>query len=172
MAHSLKNDMVGVLAYKLMVDGEVVELIDRESPIEYLHGAQNIVPGLENALAGKKAGDKFSVTLQPADAYGDYDEEDVEDVPLEEFDDADELEVGMELEVMDEDGEYIEAIVAEITEEYVRLDYNSPLAGKVLTYEVEVVEVREATEEELEMGYPASLLEEMYYDYDEDEDEE
>ncbi len=171
MTQSLTNDKVGVLAYKLTVDGEVVESVDRDTPIEYLHGAQNIVAGLENALVGKVTGDKFSVVVPAADAYGDYDEEDVEDVPAEEFDDLEELTIGMEIEVMDEEGEFIEAVIVNITDEFVRLDYNAPLAGKVLHYEVEVLEVRDATEEELEMGFPESLIDEMYEDFDEEDDD-
>jgi FKBP-type peptidyl-prolyl cis-trans isomerase SlyD len=169
MTLSLKNDMVGLLAYTLTVDGEVIETVDRDNPIEYLHGAQNIVEGLEAALEGKKAGDVFEVTVPPEQGYGEYLEDDIEAIPSSEFDDLDELRVGMELEMVDEDGDIVEATIMEITPEQVVLDFNPPLAGKTLHYKVEVVQVREATEEELEMGLPASLIDEMY---DEVEDEE
>jgi len=170
MAERLKNDMVGMLAYTLVVDGEVVETVDRAAPIEYLHGAQNIVEGLETALEGKQAGDTFEVTVEPEQGYGEYLEEDIETVPAEEFEDLGELEVGMELEMVDEDGDIVEAIVMEITPTEVVLDFNPPLAGKTLHYTVEVVGVREATDEELEMGLPKSLIDEMFDDVEEDEE--
>ncbi|XWX04154.1 peptidylprolyl isomerase [Aggregatilineales bacterium SYSU G02658] len=170
MTLRLKNDMVGLLAYTLTVDGEVVETVDRANPIEYLHGAQNIVEGLEAALEGKQAGDTFEVTVAPEQGYGEYLEDDIEAVPASEFDDLDELQVGMELEMVDEDGDVVEATIVEITPDQVVLDFNPPLAGKTLHYTVEVVDVREATEEELEMGLPASLIDEMYDDVEEDEE--
>lgn len=171
MANSLTENTVGLIAYTLTVDGQVVEVIEANEPIEYLHGAENIVIGLEKALTNKHAGDKFSVTVQPDEGYGNYDPEDHDDVPREEFEELGELEIGMEMDVMDEDGEYIEAVITEITDEYVRLDFNPALAGKVLHYDVEVVDVRPATEEEIEMGLPASLIDELYGEYDEDEEE-
>ncbi|MFQ3645574.1 MAG: peptidylprolyl isomerase [Anaerolineae bacterium] len=170
MTLRLKNDMVGLLAYTLTVDGEVVETVDRENPIEYLHGAQNIVEGLEAALEGKQAGDTFEVTVTPEKGYGEYLKDDVEAVPTSEFEDLDELQVGMELEMVDEDGDIVEATIVEITPDEVVLDFNPPLAGKTLHYKVEVVEVREATEEELEMGLPVSLIDEMYDDFEDDEE--
>lgn len=170
MANILQNDMVGLLAYTLMVDGEVVEVVDRAEPIEYLHGAQNLVEGLEAALEGKQPGDKFEVTVAPEQGYGEYLEDDVETVPASEFDDLGELTIGMELEMVDEDGDVVEAIIMEITDGEVVLDFNPPLAGKVLYYTVEVVDVREATNEELEMGLPASLIEDMFEDVEDDEE--
>jgi FKBP-type peptidyl-prolyl cis-trans isomerase SlyD len=172
MTQTLGNDKIGALAYTLYVDGQIVETVSPEEPIEYLHGAQNIVSGLEEALVGKTIGDKFTVELAPDQAYGEYDPEDVEDVPAEEFEDIEDLKVGMEIEVMDEDGDFIEATIIGITEEYVRLDYNPALAGKTLRYDVQVVDVRDASEEELEMGVPESLFGELYDEYDEEDEEE
>lgn len=160
---TLKNDLVGVIAYKLTVDGEVIEIITPEEAIEYLHGADNVIPGLEDALEGKKAGDSFAVTVSPEMGYGEYDEEEVDTIALEDFDmDISEIEVGEELELWnDEEGILFEAIVTEITDSDITLDFNHPLAGKTLHYEVQVIEVRTATEEELDMGMPQSLAEEM-----------
>ncbi len=171
MANSLKENTVGLIAYTLTVDGQVVEVVDGEDPIEYLHGAQNIVPGLEKALANKRAGDKLTVTVSPEEGYGEYDPEDYEDVPLDEFDNVEELEVGMEMVMLDEDGEEIEAVIKDITDSYIRLDFNPPFAGKVLHYDVEVVDVRPATEEEIEMGLPESLIDQLYGEYEEDGDD-
>jgi FKBP-type peptidyl-prolyl cis-trans isomerase SlyD len=172
MALKLTQDMVGAIAYTLTVDGEVIEEIAPDEAIEYLHGAENLIPGLEKALEGKQAGDKFSVMVQPADGYGDYTEDDIEDVPLSEFDEADELEVGMEIEMVDDEGDVFEAIVLEVTDKTVKLDFNSPLAGKVLHYDVEVVNVREGTEDEVGMGIPMSLIEDFEDDDDYDDEDE
>lgn len=170
MAKSLTENVVGAIAYTLTVDGEVVDVVDRDDPIEYLHGAENIVPGLEAALEGKSKGDKFDVVIQPEDGYGEYDEEDVQEIPADEFDDLKGLKVGMDIELMDEDGESYEATIIKITPKAVTLDFNPPLAGKVLNYSVEVIDVREATESELDMGLPASLLADLYGDDDFDHD--
>lgn len=172
MASTLKQDMVGTIAYTLTVDGSVVEVINTDDAVEYLHGAENLVPGLEAALEGKTVGDKFSVTVQPEDGYGEYDQDEIEEMDLSDFEDMGEIQPGMEIELMDEDGDIFEATVLEINGPKVRLDFNSALAGKVLNYSVEVVAVREATDEELDMGLPASLIEELYMELDDEDDDE
>lgn len=149
----ITDGLVVSLDYVLTVDGEVLAKTEAGDPMEYLHGAEEILPGLEAALDGKQVGDKFSVTLQPQDAYGDYDEEEREEIDRADIPNIDELEVGMEVEVEDEDGYAYRAMVLEIGPKIVTLDFNPPLAGKTLTYDVEVVGIREATEEELEHGH-------------------
>jgi FKBP-type peptidyl-prolyl cis-trans isomerase SlyD len=162
----LTNGMVGTIAYVLRVDGNEIEEVTAEEGLEYLHGAENIVPGLEAALEGKQPGDAFSITVQPEDGYGEYDEDNIEDFPADDVSTGDKLEPGMEIEIMDEDDEVYEGTVIEVTKQYIRVDFNDPLAGEVLVYDVEVVDVRPATEEELKMGFPASLLDEMEDDHD------
>jgi FKBP-type peptidyl-prolyl cis-trans isomerase SlyD len=174
MAERLTENKVGAIAYSIYVEGELVETVVAEDPIEYLHGYENIVPGLEAALAGKQAGDQFDVTLAPADAYGDYDQEQVQEIPIDEFDFDEEdatLEVGMEIEMMDEDGDIIEGVILEVREDSVVVDLNPPLAGKSVRYAGQVLGVRDATEEELEWGFPESLLNDMFGEDDWDEDE-
>lgn len=141
------------LNYVLTVDGETLAQAEAGEPMEYLHGAQEILPGLEAAIDGKLVGDKFSVTLEPEDAYGEYEDEDVEEIDRADIPNADELEAGMAVEVEDEDGFTYTAEVIEVTPEIVVLDFNPPLAGKTLTYDVEIVGLREATAEELEHGH-------------------
>jgi FKBP-type peptidyl-prolyl cis-trans isomerase SlyD len=150
----------------------VVEVISKDDAVEYLHGAENLVPGLEAALEGKKVGDKFDVTVQPEDGYGEYDAEEIEEMDLSDFEDMGEIQPGMEIELMDEDGDVFEATILEVNGSKVRLDFNSALAGKVLNYSVEVIEVREATDEELDMGLPASLVEELYMDLEDDDEDD
>jgi FKBP-type peptidyl-prolyl cis-trans isomerase SlyD len=171
MSQTLKKDMVGEIAYTLTIEGHVVEEVTGEDPVEYLHGAENIVPGLEKALEGKQAGDVVTVTVAPADGYGEYDEEEIDEVPVEDFEGLGDLQPGMEIEMVDEDGDSYEAIVLDVTDGKVRLDFNAPLAGKTLNYEVQVLSVRPATEEEKEVGLPQSLIDEAFDDF-EDEDYE
>lgn len=166
----IADGIVVSLAYKLTVDGEVIEEAPNIEPLEYLHGADNIVPGLEQKLAGKQVGDKVSVTLEPEDAYGHYNEENMEVVDRADM--PDEIEVGMELLLEDEFGNYFEVTVAEINENDVVLDFNPPLAGKTVTYDAEVVALREADDEEKSHGHPHSYEEDAYdYAVWDDEDE-
>ncbi|RMG78231.1 MAG: peptidylprolyl isomerase [Chloroflexi bacterium] len=166
----IENGVVAALAYTLTVDGEIVEEVTADDPLEYLHGAENIVPGLENALLGKRAGDKFSITLQPEEAYGEYDEQLIDRVPLEDVDTDDELEVGMIIGLEDEEGDYFEALIRDITPEYVELDFNPTLAGKVITYNVEVIALRDATEDERQLGIPMSLFDMMLEEIPEEDE--
>jgi len=161
---TLQNDRIGAIAYKLVVDGKIEEVITPEEAIEYLHGAENIILGLEEALEGKKAGDTFAITIAPDKGYGEYDAEEMDSIPLEEFElDTSDLKVGEEIELWSEEDEDIfEATIIEITDTHIKLDFNHPMAGKTLNYEVEVIEVRNATEEEIEMGVPRSIMDEMY----------
>ncbi|RMF81700.1 MAG: peptidylprolyl isomerase [Chloroflexi bacterium] len=163
------NNMVVGLAYTLKVDGEVVEQVGKDEPMEYLHGADDIIPGLEKQLAGKKVGDTFSVTIPPEDGYGLYDPEDVEELPRHIIDGADNLEKGAMLEIEDEDGDFYLAFVRDIQGDTITIDYNPPLAGKELAYDVEVVSIREATAEEIDHGHVhAHGLD----DYDDEDDED
>lgn len=162
----ITDGLVVSLDYVLTVDGETLAKTEPGEPMEYLHGAEEILPGLEAALDGKQVGDKFSVTLQPEDAYGDYDDEEREEIDRADIPNIDELEVGMEVEVEDEDGYAYRAMVLEIGPQIVTLDFNPPLAGKTLTYDVEVVGIREATEEELEHGHAHGN------DFDEEDEED
>jgi len=168
----IEDGVVVSLNYVLTVDGEEIARTEEGEPMDYLHGAENIVPGLEAALTGKVLGDRVSVTLSPADAYGDYDDENVEELDREDVPNADELEAGMIIEVEDEEGFTYLATVREISAETVILDYNPPLAGKTLTYDVEVTALREADEEELAHGHPHGMDDEDEDWDDDDEDEE
>jgi FKBP-type peptidyl-prolyl cis-trans isomerase SlyD len=160
------------LAYVLTVDGERVAVVEANEPMDYLHGAQNIVPGLEAALDGKGVGEQFSVTLTPDQAYGEYDEENIETIDRADIPGADELEVGMVVEVEDEDGFYV-AHVMEITSDEIVLDFNPPLAGKTVTYDVQIVGLRDADEEEIAHGHAHTMWDDEddeYYEDDEDDD--
>ena len=163
-ATQIKDDLVVTIAYTLVADGIEIEAATADDPLEYLHGHENILPALESALVGKTVGDKLSVELQPEDAYGDYDEDDVELIDRSDL--PEDIEVGMELLLEDEDGHMFEVMVKEVTDEAVTLDFNSPLAGKAITYNVEVLEIREANTDELDHGHPHSYADDFEYDYE------
>mgnify|MGYP001216164047 CR=1 FL=1 len=165
----ITDGKVVTLSYVLTADGEEVARTEDGDPLEYLHGAEDILPGLETALEGKAVGDKFTVTLAPDDAYGDYDEDDIEEVDKSDIPNVDELELGMMVEVEDEDGYSYMAYVAEIGDDVVTLDFNHPLAGKTLTYEGQIISVRAATEEELDHGHVHGAW--NGYEFEEDDEE-
>jgi FKBP-type peptidyl-prolyl cis-trans isomerase SlyD len=164
---TIRDGVVVSMSYVLKVDGQEVGRADADDPLEYLHGAENIVPGLEAALEGKRVGDRVDVTVPPEDAYGDYDEEDIDEFDKDEIPGAENLETGMVVEVEDEDGYVYIGMVKEVKADTVLVDFNPPLAGKTLSFSVEVLKLREADEEELDHGHPHSLD-----DFYEDEDEE
>jgi FKBP-type peptidyl-prolyl cis-trans isomerase SlyD len=150
---TIADGVVVSLAYRLTVDGEEIEHVERDDPLDYLHGAGNIVPGLEVLLTGRRVGDKIHATLPPDEAYGEYDPEDVDEVERESLEIDVDLQLGLEVEVEDEDGYLYVATITEINDDSIILDFNPPLAGKTLTYDVEVVGLREATEAEREHGH-------------------
>jgi FKBP-type peptidyl-prolyl cis-trans isomerase SlyD len=161
------DGLVVSFQYKLFVDGKQYieeDADENDNQIDYLHGAENILPGLETALNGRSVGDNLKVTLSPDEAYGDYDPENVETLDREEVPDVEQLEVGMMIEVENEDGSIELAHVKSVSDSNVVLDFNHPLAGKTLTYEIDVLNIREADEEELAHGHAHGV-------YDDDDDE-
>jgi len=133
-------------------EGTVLDSSSGGDPLAYLHGFGNIIPGLENALVGKAAGDKLSVTVDPDQAYGTRDERLVQEVPRAAFKGVDQLAPGMQFQAQGPEGTRL-VIVTQVAEDLVTVDANHPLAGQTLHFEVEVSEVREATAEELEHGH-------------------
>ena len=120
---------------------------------QYLHGSGNIIPGLEAELEGKTAGKSIEVRVEPADGYGEKRDEMVQTIPREHMPDGVELEVGMQLQAQTPEGEAQLVTIVGLTNTDVTLDGNHPLAGVALNFAVEVVEVRQATEEELSHGH-------------------
>lgn len=167
----IADGMVVSVAYTLTVEGEEVTQMTAQEPLQYLHGAENIVPGLENALTGKKVGDKLSLTILPEEGYGDYDDENIDEITRDSIGAIEDIEVGMDVEVEDEDGFAYIAQVREITGDNIVLDFNHPLAGKTLGYEVEIIDLRLATEDELAHGHPHGFGFDDEDDFDEDDDD-
>lgn len=148
------KDTVVTLDYRLTLpDGEVVEVSEPGDPLVYLHGHEEIVPGLERALEGKTTGDRVQAIVPPEDAYGEYDPEGSETVDRSEFPADLELEVGGIITATDEDDDEVEFLVKAIDGDKVTVDFNHPMAGKTLHFDVTIREIRAATAEELEHGH-------------------
>ncbi|HKD52841.1 MAG TPA: peptidylprolyl isomerase [Steroidobacteraceae bacterium] len=150
---SITQDQVVSIHYTLRDDGG--EIIDRSvdgEPLAYLHGHGNLIPGLERELTGKNTGDRLQVRIAPAEAYGDYDRELVQQVPRRALKGISNVRVGMRLQTQSAQGARAVTVTA-ISGDMVTLDGNHPLAGKSLNFEVEVAGVRAATEEELSHGH-------------------
>jgi len=147
-----KNRVVSI-DYKLTdSDGEIIDSSEGAEPLVYLHGNSNLIPGLEKELEGKKAGDKITCVVGAAEAYGDFDENLVFSVKKSNFAEPDKIEEGMQFEAHGEDGARVVTVVS-IEGDNVRVDANHPLAGEDLHFDVAVVDVREATAEELSHGH-------------------
>lgn len=133
--------------------GEVIDSSTGGAPLVYLHGASNIIPGLENALTGKQAGDELEVSVEPQDAYGDYNLELIATLNRSMFEGVDELQVGMQFHASAPDGGMQIVTIRDIDGDDVTIDGNHPLAGQRLTFKVKIVEVREASEDEVAHGH-------------------
>ncbi|GIX30886.1 MAG: hypothetical protein KatS3mg124_1358 [Porticoccaceae bacterium] len=149
---NVSQDTVVTFHYTVR-DEEGVELDSSRGrePLSYLHGANNIIPGLESALEGRGEGESLTVTIPPEEAYGEYLDALVEAVPRAAFGDH-EVEVGMRFEAQTNRGP-ISVVVTNVEGDLVTVDGNHPLAGKSLTFEVTIEKVRPATAEELAHGH-------------------
>ncbi len=139
--------------YTLTNDGgDVLDSSREREPLAYLHGAGNIVPGLEKAMAGRESGDTFKVDVEPQEGYGPRHEELIQTVPMKAFQGVPEVKPGMQFQANGPQGPML-VTVADVNGDEVRVDGNHPLAGQTLHFDVEVTDVREATEEELTHGH-------------------
>ena len=131
-------------------DNTVLDSTDESGPMVYLHGAENLIPGLEDALAGKTVGDKFKVSIDAEDGYGEVLTELMQIVDISTFEGVDTVEPGMQFESESEDGEFELIVVKHVEGNEVTIDSNHPLAGLTLNFDVEVIDIREASSEEIE----------------------
>jgi FKBP-type peptidyl-prolyl cis-trans isomerase SlyD len=134
-------------------DGEVIDSSDGSEPLSYIHGTQAIVPGLERELTGMSAGQSKDVVVKPEDGYGIPDPDGVFGVPRAAFPPDAHLEVGQSFIGEDDEGQSVPVRVLEVRADLVMVDANHPLAGQTLYFHVDVVEVRDATAEELAHGH-------------------
>jgi FKBP-type peptidyl-prolyl cis-trans isomerase SlyD len=151
---TVAGDHIVSIAYTLTDtdSGEELDKSTKEEPLKYLHGHGQLVPGVEQALEGQTSGHSTKLTLEAADAYGERDEDRVLTVPMERFGDET-PEVGAVVQAATADGHAFRLKVTKVEGDEITMDGNHPLAGRKLTFELEVVEVRPATEEELSHGH-------------------
>ena len=133
-------------------EGTVIDSSEGAEPLSYLHGAGNIIPGLEHALNGKTAGESLQVVVEPAHGYGEYQAELLQVVPREAFQGVEEIQPGMAFTAQAADGSQRRIVVCDVEGDDVTVDANHELAGVDLHFSVEVVDVREATSEEIDHG--------------------
>lgn len=149
----ITKNVVPSIAYQVRTqEGVLVDEAPINQPLEYLHGHNNLVEGLEKALEGKVVGDVFEVRVSPAEGYGEYNENMVQRVSKDVFMGVDELEVGMRF-IADTDLGPLPVVITEVDGDEVVVDGNHMLAGQELLFSVEVVATREATEEEIAHGH-------------------
>jgi FKBP-type peptidyl-prolyl cis-trans isomerase SlyD len=149
----IAQDKVVLIHYTLTDDaGKVLDSSASGEPLAYLHGQGNIIRGLEQALAGKQAGDKLNVRVEPAEGYGERDDKLVQQVPRRQFGGA-KVQPGMQFHAQTAGGHPRVVTVTRIQGDMVTVDANHPLAGEVLNFDVEVTDVRDATAEELAHGH-------------------
>ena len=148
------QDQIASIHYVLKdEDGNILDSTVSREPFSFLSGREQILPKLEEAIATMLINTKKEITLQPAEAYGEYVEEAVQKANRSDFPENVELKEGMEFYASSPDGQNMPFTVQSIEGDAVTIDFNHPLAGKTLTFEVELVDVRDATPEELSHGH-------------------
>ncbi len=153
--NTVQQDAVVSIDYTLTDDqGNVIDSSEGAAPLEYLHGHNNLIPGLERELTGMSVGEAKQVTVAPEDAYGSRQEDATQIIPTDAFPPDMQVEPGMALEMRDTTtGQVFEVFVTEIRPEGVVVDFNHPLAGVTLNFDVKVVDIRPATPDEIAHGH-------------------
>lgn len=150
---NIAKDTAVLFHYTLTNDkGEVLDSSSGSEPLAYLHGGGNIIPGLEKALEGKAAGDKLKVTVPPEEAYGKLDAALIQQVPRRAFQGVAKIEPGMSFTTQGPQG-MMRVTVTKVLGDMVTIDGNHALAGETLTFDVEITDVRAASQEELDHGH-------------------
>jgi FKBP-type peptidyl-prolyl cis-trans isomerase SlyD len=160
----VSQNKVVSLTYELRVNsknGEVIESVDRNSPLTFLFGTGSLLPKFEDYLSGLKVGDNFDFNLVSEDAYGEFDESSVIKVPLQAFQiegkvDYELVKIGNKIPMQDSEGHRLTGVVKNVDTDTVTMDFNHPLAGNHLFFKGEITEIRQATEEELTHGHAHS----------------
>jgi FKBP-type peptidyl-prolyl cis-trans isomerase SlyD len=147
------NAVVSIHYHLTDPEGNTLDSSQGGEPLKYLHGAGNLIPGLESALVGKVAGDELTVTVPPEEAYGDVEPELIQVVERAVFQGIDAIEPGMAFQAQGPDGGAQRVVVREVDGDNVTIDGNHPLAGVTLSFAVQVVDVRPATDEEVAHGH-------------------
>ncbi len=153
----IENEKFVALSYKLVVDGAVADEAKKESPLKFVFGTGYLLPQFEANIAGKTIGDSFEFTLQPEDGYGEVNPQLLIDVAKGAFMINGQIEeglltIGNQIPMMTSQGAQVIGRVVEVSDDNVKMDFNHPMAGKVLNFSGEIVEVRDATDDD----YPHS----------------
>ncbi len=150
----IEKDKVVSFNYKLTLEnGEVVDSSKGREPLSFLVGAGQIIPGLEEELIGLQVGDTKEVKVEPEKAYGEKDDRLVQTINRSQVPDSVDLELDMVLRGQSESGEVVEGKVVGMEDDSVEIDFNHPLAGEPLKFDVEIVDIREASPEEKSHGH-------------------
>ncbi len=147
-ATMIEKNVVVTLDYQLEVDGQEID----SGPIQFLHGYGNIIPGLEREIEGMQLGEEKEVFVESKDAYGPYDPEMEINVPLSSFPEDFEIKLGHPMRLQDDKGHVFTGVALAISDEIVKINLNHPLAGKNLVFKTTVLDLRPATEEEIQLG--------------------
>ncbi len=147
------NNKVAVITYTLTDNsGTVIDQATTQEPFAFIQGTGNIIPGLEKALDGKRVGDSITITVEPAEGYGERDDALTQVLAKEMFEGVDEITPGMQFHAQTPNGMSIVTVTA-VESDQVTIDGNHPLAGVVLNFDVNVLEIRDATEDEIDHGH-------------------
>lgn len=158
---TISQNKVVSLTYELKLDnhdGEVVDMADAAAPLVFIYGTGSMLPKFESNLENLQVNDTFEFTLDPTDAYGETVDEAIVDLPLEIFKIEGELndemlQVGNFVPMQDNEGNPLDGKIVNITDENVTMDFNHPLAGKTLHFTGQIIEMRDASAEELSHGH-------------------
>lgn len=151
---TVKKDKVVEMHYTLKNDaGDVIDSSQGKDPMPFLQGHGNIIPGLEKALEGMKVGETCDVSVEPEHGYGVHHPEGIQEIPMSALQGIDNLEIGMQLQSQDEQGNPFVVHVKEIKDDSIIIDANHPLAGETLHFNVSIEAIRDASKEELEHGH-------------------
>jgi FKBP-type peptidyl-prolyl cis-trans isomerase SlyD len=156
----VSQNKVVSLTYELRVNGksDVVEAVDRNSPLTFIYGSGSLLPKFEDNLTGLKVGDTFDFDLTSEDAYGNYDDNSIIQVPLQAFQidgkvDYNLVKIGNKIPMQDSEGHRLTGVVKTVDTDTVTMDFNHPLAGNQLHFKGEITEIRQASEEEMSHGH-------------------
>jgi FKBP-type peptidyl-prolyl cis-trans isomerase SlyD len=147
------DNMVVSMAYFLTVEGELIDSTEESESLQFIQGYGSIIPGLEQAIYGMAAGENRVIQVPAKDAYGEYELDQITPIPLSEFPADLELEPGLELEMKDVDGDVVYARIISVGKTRIKMDFNHPLAWKDLDFEIFILGLRPATQDELAQGY-------------------
>ena len=153
MSKKVEENLIIAIDYTLTVGDEVVDSSEGREPLEFLQGAGNIILGLEREMFNMAIGESKKVTVSPAEGYGEIDNEAFMEIPTNQFPENVPVEVGTELEVKNEEGEPAYVRIDKVENNIALLNFNHPLAGKELAFDVKVISIREPSEEELAHGH-------------------